>query len=49
MRPLQLSSMLLQVSATGSTSPTHALHVPVVQVCVPLRQAPTPAVPAAPL
>ena len=47
--PLQLSSAPLQVSVAGTTSPAHVvLQVPTTQVCVPLRQMPTPAVPDGP-
>src|SRR5438105_1260092 len=46
--PSQSSSAPLQASALGSTSPTHALQMPAVQVCVPAVHAPTPDVPAGP-
>lgn len=50
MTPVQLLSTLSQTSALGITSPTQATpHEPAVHVCVPAVQAPTPAVPAAPV
>ncbi len=48
--PSQSSSIMLQVSARGSTSPVQvAPQAPAAQVCAPARQAPRPAVPAGPL
>src|SRR5690349_6880514 len=46
--PLQSSSVVLQASVPGVTSPMHAPHAPPTQVCVPALQGPTPCVPCDP-
>ena len=47
---LQLSSIPLQTSDRGSTSPAHPVgHAPAVQVWVPPRQIPWPIVPPGPV